>query len=297
MKKNILTIILALIIQLVGYSQEDSDSLSTSSSINDDEIEITGAGVAVTPPSIRFAVKPGKQETRTITVTNDTHRNYEFKVIMRDFDMDDGGVTGISDVVDTNKVDFSISKMVNIAPSYFKMKPGEKRKVNVTIKVPDTEEANFAAWGMLVIKQATVRKQLDMDEYNKNTIAMGITPQFSFAVFLYQNPPNVEVNKTEITNLELWSDPDGLQRSLNVTIENVGDGIASIKSYVEVTNLSTGEQSVMPETRLTLLPRKTRVIRAPLAQNIQSGKYSAIAVIDFGDDETVEAAELEFEIP
>jgi len=58
--------------------------------------------------------------------------------------------------------------------------------------------------------------------------------------------------------------------------------------------VKTGAQRKLPVKQFTILPGFTRVFSFPLPEDLPKGKYSSVGVMDFGNKEHVEAAELEF---
>ena len=85
-------------------------------------------------------------------------------------------------------------------------------------------------------------------------------------------------------------------RKVNLSVKNTGDGISYCTSYLELTNLKTGEQKKLQAKKFTILPQYSREFNYELGDDILPGKYSAVGVIDYGNKEELVAAELEFEI-
>lgn len=285
-------------------SQEDTvktiiSSTVDTSVVNTNQKNLTEApdsvfkdmGVAVTPSRLNFNLKPGASKTYEIKVTNDTKQINSFKVSVRDFDMDN---KGRSIFMKPGESKYSLSKWMNISPTFFTLNPGEVQKIKVTVSVPEGEENNRAAWAVLFVEQAKERDKLDVSS-SGNTIALGVIPTFAFGVYLYQNPPSVKVNKVEIKNFKLVKDTTSI-RKLDIVLTNSGDGIAQCMAYVELSNLSTGKQQKLSVKRFTILPGYTRNYLFNLPENLEKGKYSAVGVLDFGSKDEIEAAEIDFVI-
>lgn len=247
------------------------------------------AGVAVSPSKVNFNVRPGKSSIKTIKVTNDTKKTNKFKVTIKDFTMNDAGK---SSFVEPGKGKFGLSKWMNISPTFFELKPGEVKEVTVNVQVPDSEEGQQAAWSILIIEQAEEKKALDPGNKGGNTIAFGITPTFAFGVWIYQNPPNVSVNKVEIVDYKHLV-KDG-KEGLIIKAKNKGTGISFCTSYVHLTNLNTGEQRKLLVKKFTILPENTREFRFALPDNLPKGKYQAQAILDYGSSDEIPGAVLEF---
>lgn len=252
---------------------------------------LSDVGVAVTPSSLRFSAKPGATITKEVKITNDTKKAHSFKVDFIDFEM---GTNGKPVFLPAREGRFSLSKWANVSPTFVELKPGETQKINVTIQVPAGEEGNKAAWCIMSIDQIREKETIEPPDPSRN-IAFGIIPSFGFGIYMYQNPPNVSVNKVEITNFEYLSDTAS-NKFVKIKAKNTGDGIAFCASYVELTNLNTGDQQRLGVKTFTILPEYIRDFTFDLPKDLAPGKYSLVSVLDFGSKEEIEAAELEFNI-
>jgi hypothetical protein len=173
--------------------------------------------------------------------------------------------------------------------------PGGFQKVKVTLTVPDTGFSNRAGWCLMMVEERKKRETIDNKGGDKK-ISLGVIPTFAFGVYIYQNPPTVKNNKVEIKNFVSTLPANKKTRNIEFALENVGDGIAFCIAYVELTNLKTGKQQKLMVKRFTILPGNRRNYLFPLPENLEPGKYSAVGVLDFGSNEEVEAAELNFDI-
>ena len=119
-------------------------------------------------------------------------------------------------------------------------------------------------------------------------------PCFAFGIFAYQNPPNVLTNNIEFTEFQFLEN-DAVNKLL-IEVQNQGDGIAYCTSYIDLTNLDTGEQQRLRVKNFTIVPDLTRDFIFNLPQTLQKGKYLAVGVLDYESSEEIQAAKLEFEI-
>ncbi|MFH2142528.1 MAG: hypothetical protein ABIJ97_08910 [Bacteroidota bacterium] len=288
----------------ITYGQEIPDSvisvpdeIETSDSVisvQDDkktpDIDFDDMGVSVSPSSMHLSIKPGTSETKEITVKNITKEKNSFAVGFNDFEMNQAGKPTLSDPENRK---YSLSKHIGVTPTYFELAPGEEKKIKLVISIPDDEESYRSLWTIVTIEQVVERPPLDPGDQPKR-ISMGIIPSFGFGVYIYQNPPNVTINKLEIQNLVFTNDNNS--KKVNMSVKNIGDGISYCTSYLELTNMSTGEQYKLQVKKFTILPQYTRAFSYDLSPEIKPGKYSAIGVIDYGSKEEILAAEVEFEI-
>ena len=247
-------------------------------------------GVSVSPSSMHLNIKPGTSVTKEIKVKNDTKKTYRFNIGFNDFIMNEQGKPVAPQATNCK---YCLSKYISVSPSYFELKPGEEIKVKLIIAIPDSAEMYKAMWTIVTVDQVVERPPLDLEPH-PNRLAMGILPSIGFGVYIYQNPPNVKVNKIHIERF-LFAEKDG-KKYFDLKVKNMGDGISYCNSYVSLTNLQTGEQKKVNVKRFTILPQFIREFKIDLPGDLLPGKYTAVGVVDFGDAEEMVAAQADFEI-
>ncbi len=258
--------------------------------VDTSKVKITDMGVAVAPSSMRFRAKPGKSETKYLTITNDTYYPKKFKLTFADFSMDNSGAI---DQTPIGKIDneYGLTRWITASPNYVEVKPGEKKKIAIEVSLPDEDAAYKAAWCILMVDQAKEKDYIIPPTAKEGNISMGVIPVFGFGVYIYQNPPNVKINKVEIISFTFNYDKNN--RYIHLRAKNVGDGIGFCKSYIEINNINTGYSERMPLRTFNVLPGQEREYEFMLPGNIPKGKYSIMGVLDFGSEEELEAAEME----
>ena len=248
-------------------------------------------GVSVSPSHFHFTQEQGQIKTYDITVKNTTSTAKSFNVNIYDFDMNGKGKSSFLPPGDGK---YSLSKWMNISPTFIELEPFKTKKVKVTISVPSDDNGRKAAWSILMIEQEAPRNNLVNTKKEGNTVAFGIVPTFAFGIFAYQNPPNVLTNNIEFTEFQFLEN-DAVNKLL-LEVQNKGDGIAYCTSYIDLTNLDTGEQQRLRVKNFTIVPDLTRDFIFNLPQTLQKGKYLAVGVLDYESSEEIQAAKLEFEI-
>ena len=248
-------------------------------------------GVSVSPSHFHFTQEQGQIKTYDITVKNTTSTAKSFNVNIYDFDMNGKGK---SSFLPPGEGKYSLSKWMNISPTFIELEPFKTKKVKVTVSVPSDDNGRKAAWSILMIEQEAPRNNLVNTKKDGNTVAFGIVPTFAFGIFAYQNPPNVLTNNIEFTEFQFLEN-DAVNKLL-LEVQNKGDGIAYCTSYIDLTNLDTGEQQRLRVKNFTIVPDLTRDFIFNLPQTLQKGKYLAVGVLDYENSEEIQAAKLEFEI-
>jgi hypothetical protein len=248
------------------------------------------AGIALSPSKIIFDAKPGMTQTREIKLVNDSKKTERFQVTPMDFTM---GRTGRPENMNQTVLKYGLTNKLTVSPSYIEIKPGETAKIKVTLTVPDREDANIAGWSLISIDEIAERPPLDT-KGKKDAVAMGIIPSYAFVVYIYHNPPAVSKNNIEIKKFA-YKDTLGSKR-LKMIAENQGDGIGFCVSYCELTHLKTGKTQKLNVKSFTILPGNQRDFFYELPKDLDKGDYNAVGVIDFGSENEIKAAELEFKV-
>ena len=273
--------ILCLLVSLQARSQEGS------SSSNDYQTK----GISVSPAHFHLALDPGESKTYEITVKNDTEKAQRFRVNKYDFNMNGKGKTGF---LPSGTGKYSLSRWLNLSPTFVEVAPGEKKKINFTVSIPTGADGERSAWNVIMIEQEEPRKKLEPAKKSEGTVALGVIPTFAFGVFVYQNPPNVANNNVEITNFML--DQSSAENIMTIEATNKGDGIAYCTSYIDLTNLNTGDQQRLSVKRFTIVPDLIRDFKHALPEDLPKGKYMAVGVLDYEGSEEIQAAKTQFEI-
>jgi len=280
----------SFIVWSFSLSAQTRDSIpDTRSQIPDSAFD--DMGVSVSPSSMHLTIKPGTNVIKEIKVANDTKQLYKFQVGFNDFEM---GRNGKPLSLKPTEGKYGLSKWINVSPSYFELKPGERINLKVIVDIPDAPEAYRSAWTIVTVEQVIDRPPLDEGDHPKR-VAFGINPTFGFGVYVYQTPPNVVNDSLSIEKFAFHNE-EGKKR-LEMIVKNLGDGIGYCYSYVELTSLSTGDQKKLQVKRFTILPGFYRNFYYELPKDMPAGKYNAVGVVDFGNAKKIIAAETEFEIP
>ncbi|MCF8367929.1 MAG: DUF916 domain-containing protein [Bacteroidales bacterium] len=279
---NVITTVIILLTVSLNFVHGNSN-------IQDDED--LNKGVTVSPSNLKFNVGPGKTTTKNIKVSNYTSVTQKFRIIYNDFDISNDGK---STFMESGKSAYSLSKFVNISPTFIEIAPGTAKDVTVTVTIPSGPEGLKAAWGVILIEQMEEKKVLDPGNNSGNTVAFGITPTYAFGIWIYQNPPQVENMLVDITNF--YYETKDSTRLLYLNVENKGDGISFCNAYVELAHLKTGDQEILGGKRYTILPGYKRSFIFELSPELEAGSYSAVGVLDYNSEEELVAAELDFTI-
>jgi hypothetical protein len=250
-------------------------------------------GVAISPSTLRFNVKPGTLQTKTVKITNDTKKSYTFALSFQDYGP---GGDGESDAAISKYSKFALSKYTVISPTVVEIGPRQAKTISVTVDIPPGDSMAVSMWTNLDIDQVLDREELEVPNLSKNAVGMGVKNTFGFAIHIYQNPPNVTITSVEITSMKFINKTDKSPNKIIMQASNTGTGIGYCMYYLELTNLLNGKQNQLKVKQFAIFPGYKKEFSFDLPPELEKGPYSAMAVLDFGNKEELQTAELEFNI-
>ena len=250
---------------------------------------VTGAGVAVSPSSMHFRCKPGRSETMYLTITNDQNKSEKFKISFQDYTMDNFGQT--RQIPFGEIAPYGLSRYIVAAPTVVELKAGEKKKVAITVSMPENDDAYKASWTLMMVDKLHERSSILPDKENDKTMHMGVIPTYGFGIHIYQNPPNVRLNKVEILSFNF--NYNDTAKFVSLKVKNSGDGMGFCKSYLEINNTKTGKVEKNLLKQFVVFPGNERYLESVVPGKLEKGTYSILLVLDFGSKEQLEVAEQE----
>ncbi|HNP97460.1 MAG TPA: hypothetical protein PKK99_00310 [Bacteroidia bacterium] len=271
LRLNLTTMIASMILMIVGTQSLNAQSVS------------------ISPSRLYYKVNLGEYKTQEITVTNNSKERQSFTVSFSDFEP--AGIEGKSRFMDAGESQNSCSRWLSATPSFFEIDPGQTQKIQVLLQVPTSPEANKVKWAAMRIKLTKEKKAAELND--KTAIGLGVSETFQFVAHIFQTPPSVTMKNAEIESFkEVVLDGDK-GKILVLKMKNTGEAILDCASYLEFTNLQSGEEERVKPTAFTVLPGGSREIKFSLPKTLNKGKYSVLGVVDFGSRENVQAAELQ----
>lgn len=250
-------------------------------------------GISISPSTMRFNVKPGNIQTKTLKMTNDTKKTYNFQVGFQDYGV---GSDGTSDAPVDKYSMFALSKYVIVTPTLVELKPRQSKVVTITLDIPSGDSMAVSMWTILTLDQVLERPKLEIPNPSDKSIGMGVQNSFGFGVNIFQNPPNVTVNNVEVVAMNFNKKTDKSLNQIYMKAKNTGTGIGYCLYYLELTNLVTGKQTKLKVKQFSIFPGYTKEFKFDLPADLEKGAYSAMAVLDFGNKEELQTAELDFKI-
>lgn len=241
-------------------------------------------GVSVSPPRLYFETDPGQSSTQKILVSNVSINNtLELAVSLGDWEYSNKGENLM---FPADSLDTSCASWVSIKTedNYFSLQPGEAKEIDVTLTTPNTLTGETPVHtAMLYVTQMNPIDDVDSQGANiKVSVRSGIK--------LFHRTLENKNKKIEIQNLLFNNET----KNIGLHFENQGNVWADGIIYPELLNTQTGKKRTLDHIVFYSMPGDFRETDITLPQDLEPGKYVATILIDYGDDNTIEMAELTF---
>lgn len=241
-------------------------------------------GITIGPPRVYFTIGPGQSQTEKVLVSNPS-KDYTLELGVS---FEDWAYNALGDNVlsEAGTLATSCAAWVSVPQSFFSLAPGETKVLEVQMSMPagyrnDTVPVHTC---MLYVSQLNPREGTDQDGANiRIAVRTGIK--------LYQRLPGPYRPDIDITNFQ-YPAPDS--KELVLSFDNTGSVWADGTMSFEILNQSDGKKVVLPDAAFYSMPGDKRKHPVGLPADLQPGRYTATAILNYGDHDTVKLAELEF---
>lgn len=241
---------------------------------------------AIQPGTLSFNVEAGKTQTQSVKVSNASDKKLSFQAYVGDWLRDSAGGHAYYRP-DTLKR--SCAAWVSVSRNFIEVLPGQTEEILVTLTGPSNEAAyKEMKWAMLfvqtVTEQETAKANKEVKAQIRETVRVG--------VHIYQTPLSIIKASAQALSLK----PAKEKNTYEFTVANTGEVQLQCKATLTLTNTATGEEIKLDRVEFPMFPDGKRIVRFTLPEKIAKGKYSALAILDIGEDNELQAIEKTFEI-
>jgi len=242
-------------------------------------------GISVSPPRLYFELNPGQSGADQLVVTNVSQSNsLDLAVSLGDWEYN---LKGENMMYPADSLATSCASWVTIKKedSYFTLKPGEKRQIAVTLTTPKTLNSKVAVHtAMLYVTQMNPIDDVDSKGANmKVSVRSGIK--------LFHKTLEPKAKKIEIQNMTF----NKKSKNIELYFENNGNVWTDGTIFVDLLNTKTGKKTSLNSIVFYSMPGNKREMEIPITSELPKGKYVATVLMDHGDENSMEVAELTFD--
>jgi P pilus assembly chaperone PapD len=242
------------------------------------------AGITASPSRLFFS--PGNKTEQTIVVINPSaDKNLEVGISLNDWKYDS---LGNNVIFGSGELENSCAKYIKILPSaFFTLAPGESKNVSVSVLgVPDDPNVPVRT-AMLYLTQLNPG-----DATNENGAAIKVTVRMGVKVYF-----SSKVNATsdiEITNFTTQEEKN-VTKGLRLTFDNTGQMWLNGTIRFDFLNKATGKKHTLTPAEFYSLPGDKRIFDTALPKDMEKGKYTATAIVNYGQNDELKIAEIDFD--
>lgn len=248
---------------------------------------ISAQELEVSPGTLMFQTNPGSSQTQQIFVRNKGNTEQSFIFNLSDWLTDaKGNVTYLKPGTSGR----SCAEWITVSPSLVTLQPNESARINVTMLVPNDNPST--KWAVLFVESAvekTGAKAIDKD------VQMGLQVAARIAIPVYQSPTTNTLYRGTLEGLEETIDSLN-NRTYETKVINLGDKILNCKVYFTISNLETAEETTSEPIEFSLLPDSDKDVTYTTINQLDKGKYSIAAILDYGYNEELDGIQLDIEV-
>jgi P pilus assembly chaperone PapD len=240
-------------------------------------------GMSVSPPRVYYSLNPGETGSQKVLISNvSKEHSLNISLTFGDWKYDSYGNNLMlpPDSLDNSCVDW----LSLPGGTYITLEPGESREIDLTMALPaeSGHKANVQT-AMLFVTQMN-----PVDGVDAQGAAIRINVRQGIKIYRKGRAP--EEKRVEIENLAF----DKETHSLALTFSNAGNIWINGRVNASLFNQTTGKESDIAAIDFYTMPDDRRIMHIPFQNELEKGRYTATVMIDYGDETTIEAAELQF---
>lgn len=240
-------------------------------------------GLSVSPPRVYYTLGAGENSTQQILVNNTSKTHaLDLSITFGDWKYDENGN---NIMLPPDSLRNSCASWLSLPEgTYITLGPGESRNIALVMNVPSGTDADEnVRTAMLYITQMN-----PVDGVDAHGAAIRINVRQGIKI--YRRGIQPEQKKLEIVQMSL----DREKNMIGIDFHNNGNIWVNGLLKTSLFNRTTGKEVSLGETEFYTLPGDHRKVGIPMKKIPEKGDYTATVILDYGDEITLEAAELEF---
>ncbi len=238
----------------------------------------------VAPVKMLYDCEPGQIQTKILYVRNHANQKQQFNLLIADIPADSAGK---KKKVIENK---SCEDWLTLNPSFFDLNPNEVKEIKVVMQTPPGHSETRCC--MIFVSATEEQTSLAADKQVKS----GVKVKPRIGVKVIQSPKSNTNWKGAISDLKEITQANDTVRTFQANVSNTGDKVIEGKIYLVFSNLETAIEIKEKPILINVLPGATKIISLTMPENVPAGKYSLAAILDYSNNSTLEAVQMNVEV-
>ena len=239
----------------------------------------------VAPVKMDFIVNPEESQTKILSIKNHSNFKTSFTISFKDYIV---GREGNKQAVEKNSTKTSCADWITPEKTFFDIAPNEQVQIKITITPPADDYST--RWALMYIQTVKVKTSFDID---KSSLGAGVRLSGRISVEINREPSTPLKADLKIKDLREVYLVDSGNRIFIADILNLGKNIANCKISFIASDLNTAEEIEFDPIHLISYPGFLREVRFELPNTMPPGKYSLVALLDYGKTTTIKGVRLD----
>lgn len=251
--------------------------------------QLSAQQININPSLIDFHISNvGSSESQAVVITNNSSTKQSFELSLGDWNRKNDGS---HEYFKPNTMPYSCADWIKLDKTFIEIEPGKAGEVLISMQAPtNPEELEVMKWAMLFVQSANLKKPVTN---GPNEAKASIQEIIRVGVHIYQTPASLtEASASAIGLTQNAKQP----KVYDFEVKNTGKVMISGNFHLEITNLATSAETILPVKTFPIFPGGTRIIPFELPADLKPGKYSILGVLDYGENYSLEAVEKNIEI-
>jgi hypothetical protein len=243
--------------------------------------------VSIQPSVLNFHLGPAALEAQPVRITNLSGNKVIFQAYLADWLRDS---TGGHQYFRPDTLGQSCASWVHLSRDFIEVEPGKTEELMVRLNTPsDLDKLKEMKWAMLFLQTADEK---DSASRNKKQVEAQVKEILRVGVHIYETPPAVNNKSGKAISLLQGKE----KNTYELLMKNAGDVMLQCKGYMELTDPATGKSYKTEKVEFPVFPGGVRKVTLALPADLPKGKYSALAILDMGEDVPLEGIEKMVEV-
>ncbi|RYZ52943.1 MAG: hypothetical protein EOP49_08330 [Sphingobacteriales bacterium] len=247
-------------------------------------------GISASPSKLFYTFPAGGDDVKKIIIQNPTEKDLELGLSIGDWEYDS---LGNNVITDAGKLSNSCASWISFPQgNYMLLKAFERKEVDVVLKAPvEIEKSQPVHTAMIYLTQLNPGKSTDGPE------GASIVVSVKMGIKVFHTSETVPSRELEIADFRhVESHDKALGSQLELQLDNLGNTWLDGRVKVELVNTSNGKKIKLDVVDFFQMPGDKRFLRLNIPAKTGAGKYSATAIVSYGDKDELKVAELDFAI-
>ena len=250
------------------------------------------AQVSVDQVEVFLAPAPAPRKTSVINVQNVSDRPFQATMYLNDWDRDS---TGNIRFFPVGQLRESCRDAIQVFPSILRLEPRSTQTVRVSFVGPDSLRST--CWSVLFVEMSDLQPARGrvVQYVVRAGVKVFVEPDGLLRDGAVEDMQVVRhVATREEVEARQQSAGDTTRRDFAIRFRNTGGMQIRPAGKLEIRKDDNTVVTTVPIDEFPVLPGAVRTVNVPLPPTLAPGKYTAIALIDFGGSEVV-GGQVEFE--